>query len=177
MGNNLKEYIPNGLGIQEEFVVFWGFSGQLLIWIWAHSLGFPYAHCLSSSRGTWAGIYGSNRGNFAGGDGSTPRKSTFRRSEQRFDLLQSSSGSQFSLPIPAIFTYTYEINLQDGFLSESLRRVQELTGKSLTFYKVDLLDKEGLENIFCKNIWNNNPCYVEENVSQNMASQNIMQRE
>ncbi|XP_076320124.1 UDP-glucose 4-epimerase-like isoform X3 [Tachypleus tridentatus] len=39
---------------------------------------------------------------------------------------------------------------KDGFLPESLRRVQELTGKSLTFYKVDLLDKEGLENIFCK---------------------------
>jgi UDP-glucose 4-epimerase len=31
---------------------------------------------------------------------------------------------------------------------ESLRRVQELTGKKLTFYKVDLLDREHLENVF-----------------------------
>lgn len=31
---------------------------------------------------------------------------------------------------------------------EALNRVEEITGKSLTFYKTDLLDKEGLENIF-----------------------------
>ncbi|PAU93971.1 UDP-glucose 4-epimerase GalE [Aliifodinibius salipaludis] len=31
---------------------------------------------------------------------------------------------------------------------EALNRVEEITGKSLTFYKTDLLDKEGLESIF-----------------------------
>jgi UDP-glucose 4-epimerase len=33
---------------------------------------------------------------------------------------------------------------------ESLKRVQEITGKTLTFYSVDLLDKSGLENVFSK---------------------------
>lgn len=31
---------------------------------------------------------------------------------------------------------------------EALKRVQEISGKSLTFYKVDLLNKEGLESVF-----------------------------
>ena len=31
---------------------------------------------------------------------------------------------------------------------EALNRVKELTGKDLTFYKVDLLDKEGLDQMF-----------------------------
>mgnify|MGYP006286780151 FL=1 len=31
---------------------------------------------------------------------------------------------------------------------EALNRVEEITGKSLTFYKTDLLDKEGLDEIF-----------------------------
>lgn len=31
---------------------------------------------------------------------------------------------------------------------EALKRVEEITGKSLTFYKTDLLDKEGLDEIF-----------------------------
>ena len=34
--------------------------------------------------------------------------------------------------------------------AESLNRVQEITGKSLTFYEADLLDREALENIFEK---------------------------
>jgi UDP-glucose 4-epimerase len=33
---------------------------------------------------------------------------------------------------------------------ESLKRVEEITGKSVTFYSVDLLDKTGLENVFSK---------------------------
>jgi UDP-glucose 4-epimerase len=33
---------------------------------------------------------------------------------------------------------------------ESLRRVQELTGKKITFYKVDIRDREGLDEIFRK---------------------------
>lgn len=33
---------------------------------------------------------------------------------------------------------------------ESLRRVEELTGRTLTFYETDLLDREGLEAIFNK---------------------------
>jgi len=45
----------------------------------------------------------------------------------------------------------YEIIVVDNLCNskeESLRRVQELTGKKLTFYKVDLLDREHLENVF-----------------------------
>jgi UDP-glucose 4-epimerase len=45
----------------------------------------------------------------------------------------------------------YEIIVVDNLCNskeESLRCVQELTGKKLTFYKVDLLDREHLENIF-----------------------------
>ncbi len=34
---------------------------------------------------------------------------------------------------------------------ESLKRVEELTGKSLTFYKVDLLDREALDDVFENN--------------------------
>ena len=33
---------------------------------------------------------------------------------------------------------------------ESLKRVQEITGKSLTFHKVDLLDREALRNVFAQ---------------------------
>ncbi|TLS49416.1 UDP-glucose 4-epimerase GalE [Paenibacillus antri] len=38
-------------------------------------------------------------------------------------------------------------NLQNSS-EESLRRVQEITGKSVTFYKADLLDREALEIVF-----------------------------
>ena len=34
---------------------------------------------------------------------------------------------------------------------ESLRRVQEITGKKIPFYQVDLLDKEALEEVFAEN--------------------------
>jgi UDP-glucose 4-epimerase len=33
---------------------------------------------------------------------------------------------------------------------ESLKRIQELSGKALVFHKVDLLDKDALDNVFCK---------------------------
>jgi len=45
----------------------------------------------------------------------------------------------------------YEIIVVDNLCNskeESLRRVQELTSKKLTFYKVDLLDRYQLENVF-----------------------------
>lgn len=35
-------------------------------------------------------------------------------------------------------------------LPESLKRVQDLTGKSVTFYDVDIRDKDGLREIFNK---------------------------
>lgn len=47
----------------------------------------------------------------------------------------------------------YEIIVVDNLVNskeESLRRVQELTGKKLTFHKVDLLDSDSLEKIFEK---------------------------
>lgn len=45
----------------------------------------------------------------------------------------------------------YEVIVVDNLINskdESLKRVQEITEKSLTFYKVDLLDRESLEEIF-----------------------------
>jgi UDP-glucose 4-epimerase len=45
----------------------------------------------------------------------------------------------------------YEIIVVDNLCNskeESLRRVQELTNNNLTFYKVDLLDRDHLENVF-----------------------------
>jgi len=45
----------------------------------------------------------------------------------------------------------YEIVVVDNLINSSekaLERVQEITGKKLTFYKADLLDKETLDNIF-----------------------------
>ncbi len=45
----------------------------------------------------------------------------------------------------------YEVVVVDNLVNskeESLKRVQEITGKSLQFYKLDLLDKEALRNVF-----------------------------
>ncbi len=47
----------------------------------------------------------------------------------------------------------YEITVVDNLVNskeESLRRVQELTGKKLSFHKVDLLDQAGLDQVFDK---------------------------
>jgi UDP-glucose 4-epimerase len=52
----------------------------------------------------------------------------------------------------------YEIIVVDNLCNskeESIRRVQELTGKKLTFYKVDLLDRDKLDAIF-----NNHPIHA-----------------
>ena len=38
--------------------------------------------------------------------------------------------------------------------AESLRRVQAITGKRLTFHKVDLLDREALHQVFAQNTFN-----------------------
>jgi UDP-glucose 4-epimerase len=48
----------------------------------------------------------------------------------------------------------YEIVVLDNLSNsseESLKRVQEITGKTLKFYKADLLDREALDNIFKEN--------------------------
>lgn len=45
----------------------------------------------------------------------------------------------------------YEVVVVDNLVNskqESLRRVQDITGRALTFYPVDLLDKSGLEQVF-----------------------------
>lgn len=45
----------------------------------------------------------------------------------------------------------YEVTVVDNLVNskaEALRRVQALTGKTLTFHKVDLLDRPGLEAVF-----------------------------
>ncbi len=47
----------------------------------------------------------------------------------------------------------HEVIVVDNFVNskqEALKRVQEITGKTLQFYKVDLLDKAGLEAVFSK---------------------------
>lgn len=48
----------------------------------------------------------------------------------------------------------YEVVAVDNLSNskvESLLRVKELTGKDITFYKVDILDKDSLEKVFIKN--------------------------
>ena len=48
----------------------------------------------------------------------------------------------------------YDVTVVDNLSNskeESLKRVMEITGKKLTFYKADLLDKEELNKIFSKN--------------------------
>lgn len=48
----------------------------------------------------------------------------------------------------------YDIIVVDNLMNskeESLKRVQEITGKSLKFYKVDLVDEKALEDIFANN--------------------------
>ncbi|XP_076364836.1 LOW QUALITY PROTEIN: UDP-glucose 4-epimerase-like [Tachypleus tridentatus] len=52
--------------------------------------------------------------------------------------------------VVAIDNFVNAIPGKNGSIPESLHRVQELTGKSLTFYKMDLLDKESLKSIFSK---------------------------
>jgi UDP-glucose 4-epimerase len=47
----------------------------------------------------------------------------------------------------------YEIVVVDNLVNskeKSLRRVQEITGKKLKFYKVDLLDTNALDDVFCR---------------------------
>lgn len=54
-----------------------------------------------------------------------------------------------------LFQSGYEVIVVDNLCNskeESLRRVQELTGKNMTFYKVDLLDRNNLNAIFRKNL-------------------------
>ena len=49
----------------------------------------------------------------------------------------------------------YEVIVVDNLCNskeESIHRVQEITGKSLTFYNVDLLDREHLDEIFSKHL-------------------------
>ena len=48
----------------------------------------------------------------------------------------------------------YEVVVVDNLSNsklESLSRVKEITGKDLTFYKVDILDRDGLETVFVEN--------------------------
>ena len=48
----------------------------------------------------------------------------------------------------------YEVIVVDNFANsklESLKRVQEITGKHLKFYEADILDKLALEKIFSEN--------------------------
>ena len=48
----------------------------------------------------------------------------------------------------------YEIIIVDNFSNskpESLKRVQEITGKTLKFYELDILDKAALEKVFSEN--------------------------
>ncbi len=47
----------------------------------------------------------------------------------------------------------FEVVVMDNLInssSESLKRVENITGKSVDFYQLDLLDKEGLNNLFGK---------------------------
>ena len=48
----------------------------------------------------------------------------------------------------------YEVTVVDNLCNsseESLKRVEKITGKSLKFYKVDMVDREALEGVFKEN--------------------------
>jgi UDP-glucose 4-epimerase len=51
----------------------------------------------------------------------------------------------------------YEVIVVDNLVNsneEALKRVKEITGKDLTFYKIDLMDREALEKVFKENYIN-----------------------
>ncbi len=53
-----------------------------------------------------------------------------------------------------LLTAGYEVVVVDNFSNsklESLSRVKEITGKDITFYQVDILDRNGLETVFAEN--------------------------
>lgn len=66
-------------------------------------------------------------------------------------LVAGGAGYIGSHTVLELLNSGYEVVVVDNLVNsseESLKRVEKLTGKSVTFYKVDLLDKEGLEAVF-----------------------------
>ena len=64
----------------------------------------------------------------------------------------------------------YEVVVVDNLLNsseESLKRVEELTGKSITFYQADVRDQETLDGIFEKRI--SHPSFISQ-VSRQSAN-------
>jgi UDP-glucose 4-epimerase len=69
-------------------------------------------------------------------------------------LVTGGAGSIGSHTCVALLEAGYKIVVVDSFAnskSESLKRVEEITGKNVSFYHVDLLDREGLEKVFSEN--------------------------
>jgi len=68
-------------------------------------------------------------------------------------LLTGGAGYIGSHTLVEMLNQGHECVVLDNFANscqESLRRVEEITGKSITFYKVDILDKEALNEVFTK---------------------------
>ena len=68
-------------------------------------------------------------------------------------LVTGGAGFIGSHPCVELLEAGYEVVVIDNLSNssaESLKRVQEITGKSLTFYEADLLDREAVEAIFNK---------------------------
>jgi len=69
-------------------------------------------------------------------------------------LITGGSGYIGSHTCVELLNAGYDIVVVDNLLNsslESLQRVREITGKDLKFYPVDLLDREGLDNVFLEN--------------------------
>ena len=68
-------------------------------------------------------------------------------------LVTGGTGFIGSHTVLELLNAGYEVVVIDNLVNssrESLKRVEELTGKKVPFYQVDILDRQGLEDVFCK---------------------------
>ena len=68
-------------------------------------------------------------------------------------LVTGGTGFIGSHTVVELLNAGYEVVVIDNLVNsskESLKRVEEITGKKVPFYQVDILDREGLEEVFAK---------------------------
>ena len=68
-------------------------------------------------------------------------------------LVTGGCGYIGSHTVLELLNKNYEVVVVDNFSNssyESLRRVQEITGKSVIFYEADIRDRDAMDKIFCE---------------------------
>ena len=110
-------------------------------------------------------------------------------------LVTGGSGYIGSHTVLELLNKNYDVVVVDNFSNssfESLRRVQKITGKTLTFYEADIRDVQAMENIFSKHAFDavihfaafkavGESCklplkYYENNISGTVSLLQIMER-